>query len=288
MKTKLLLLVLVLIMGYSACKKGDTGAIGPAGKEGAPGASGSPGVKGADGSMFYSGTTVPATTIGKAGDLYFQTSTSLLFGPKTSTGWGTGVSIRGANGTNGSNGKAGSQFLSGTSIPATTVGVVGDFYFNTAQMVLYGPKTASGWGVGTNLKAEARVMYSGWTSATGFRDSVIDGANVPIAHIYAPYITAEAANQSMIMVYLDYGGGTFPLPYTMRGAVTVNTISYKLKLRELIIYRLTHQGATNIPLSGIIKYRYMIIPSNIYLGLKQRNIDLDNPEAVQEALKLFR
>ncbi len=41
--------------------------------------------------------------------------------------------------------------LNGASAPQSVVGSEGDFYINTATNQIYGPKTASGWGIGTSL-----------------------------------------------------------------------------------------------------------------------------------------
>ncbi|MEE3724114.1 hypothetical protein V2H21_01870 [Riemerella anatipestifer] len=41
--------------------------------------------------------------------------------------------------------------LNGASAPQSAVGSEGDFYINTATNQIYGPKTASGWGIGTSL-----------------------------------------------------------------------------------------------------------------------------------------
>src|SRR5690606_3798904 len=61
------------------------------GAAGSTGDTGATGAKGADGSQFLSGTAAP-TTQGKVGDFYFRTTTATLYGPKTSTGWGAGIS----------------------------------------------------------------------------------------------------------------------------------------------------------------------------------------------------
>lgn len=59
---------------------------------------------------IYSGAGAPASGTGADGDFYMQmagTGAPILFGPKTGTAWGSGVSLIGANGTNGQNGIAG-------------------------------------------------------------------------------------------------------------------------------------------------------------------------------------
>ncbi|TYR38210.1 hypothetical protein FXV77_02710 [Sphingobacterium phlebotomi] len=268
-----------------SCKKGD---IGPEGPGGPPGEQGIQGVKGADGSSILSGTNVPAASLGKLGDYYFRTGTGDLYGPKVAAGWGTPTKLKGADGKNGTNGKNGSQFLSGTAIPAANLGSVGDFYFNTSQMILYGPKSAAGWGIGTNLKAEARVMYSGWQSAVRFKDSVMDNTTMHIAHIYSPHITPSVESSAVVLVYLDYGGGVFPLPYTSRPLGRMSTISYKLKAREIVITRVAYDGGAIIPLSSSIRYRFMIIPSNFYVGMTRRGVDFKDPLAVDQAIKEFQ
>jgi hypothetical protein len=52
------------------------------------------GANGIDGNTIISGTTDP-TTQGVDGDYYLNTTTYVLFGPKTSSGWGTGKSLVG-------------------------------------------------------------------------------------------------------------------------------------------------------------------------------------------------
>lgn len=54
----------------------------------------------------------------------------------------------GNSGPQGPPGPRGSQFLSGNVDPTINVGLVGDQYLNTDTMVIFGPKTASGWGDG--------------------------------------------------------------------------------------------------------------------------------------------
>lgn len=51
------------------------------------------GPQGARGSQVLSGSIDPSPTIGLIGDQYINTSTGTLFGPKTTSGWGTGVSL---------------------------------------------------------------------------------------------------------------------------------------------------------------------------------------------------
>jgi hypothetical protein len=54
-------------------------------------------------------------------------------------------------GTTGPQGPRGTQLLSGNVDPSSIIGVIGDHYINTDTGKLFGPKTASGWGVGVFL-----------------------------------------------------------------------------------------------------------------------------------------
>lgn len=54
---------------------------------------GSSGPQGPRGSQVLSGNTNPSPAIGLIGDQYINTDTGYLFGPKTASGWGTGVPL---------------------------------------------------------------------------------------------------------------------------------------------------------------------------------------------------
>ena len=128
----------------SGCQKDST--------EGPQGEKGEQGIAGADGSTLLSGNGVPTTSLGKNGDYYLDKTAVAIYGPKTSTGWGEATSIKGETGNNG---KDGSKILSGTDIPVSLLGAEGDFYFDTQNIAIYGPKTTAGWGSPVSLKAPA-------------------------------------------------------------------------------------------------------------------------------------
>lgn len=54
---------------------------------------GDTGPQGPRGSQVLSGNVDPSPTIGLIGDQYINTDTGYLFGPKTASGWGTGVPL---------------------------------------------------------------------------------------------------------------------------------------------------------------------------------------------------
>jgi hypothetical protein len=90
------------------------GTAGAPGTPGTPGAPGSAGAAGAAGSQILSGSTPPTPTTGAPEDYYFDNVTDSLYGPKTSSGWGTAVSLRGSAGATGSAGQTGAQGPPGT------------------------------------------------------------------------------------------------------------------------------------------------------------------------------
>ena len=82
---------------------------------------------------------------------------------------GTNVTISPSGGTgvvtiNASGGSPTNTVLNGTTAPASGTGNVGDFYINTTNETIYGPKNTSGtpWGSPTSL-----IGPTGATGATG-------------------------------------------------------------------------------------------------------------------------
>jgi len=85
--------------------QGPVGAIGPQGPAGQTGAAGAQGIAGTNGKTILNGTAKPATSIGTIGDFYINTASDTLYGPKSSGGWGAGISLVGPKGSfpNGTN-----------------------------------------------------------------------------------------------------------------------------------------------------------------------------------------
>jgi hypothetical protein len=146
------ILITAALMLNSCSKTGGVGPAGPTGATGAVGPAGPAGANGANGSVIYSGATTPPAATGVVGDFYINLSTGLLYGPKTASGWGTGISLKGQTGAAGA---AGSQIFSGSGAPASTTGSIGDYYLDKTNYLLYGPKTATGWGTPIALQGPA-------------------------------------------------------------------------------------------------------------------------------------
>lgn len=233
--TNLLLLCTAVALITVSC--GKDGAAGPAGPSGATGATGSTGATGAtgpagaNGSVIYSGNTTPSTSTGAVGDFYIDLATSALYGPKTSTGWGSPVSLKGNTGAAGT---AGSKIYSGTGAPASTIGVSGDFYLDKANFRLYGPKVGTSWGSplslqgpegNANVKTDVfTVPASAWaSSSTGYM--LETGSGGYTEYFMQGYvrnnntITQDVLDNGMVLIYMTPSPANnpnqwAPLPYS--------------------------------------------------------------------------
>jgi hypothetical protein len=134
---------------------------------------------------FYSGEEIPPPSLGLTGDFYLKfqgpaappppTGNSvLLYGPKTTLGWGTPVELvgsqglqgeTGATGPSGQPGLNGKTILSGIVDPNSADGADGDFYLNTVTKIFFGPKSAGIWPSGFSIVGPAGPQ--GTTGETG-------------------------------------------------------------------------------------------------------------------------
>lgn len=67
---------------------------------------------------------------------------------------------QGEQGLKGEPGPDGSRIYAGAQTPNSTLGAIGDFYFNSQNSDFYGPKTDKGWGTPTNLKGNQGIPGS--------------------------------------------------------------------------------------------------------------------------------
>lgn len=227
-------LVIVLLMGgtlfFTSCSKsgskGDQGATGPAGPVGPAGQ---------DGSQIYAGNGAPAASLGNVGDYYLDQGADNLYGPKTSSGWGSPLSLKGsgpagATGATGAAGQSGSQILSGSGVPAAGVGNAGDYYLDITSYLLYGPKTAAGWGGGLLLKGKDGNQF---VNNYVFKNAVVPlQTGIGEIDFAVPAITAGIVSEGAILLYTDYdygsaqGGeiyGWYPLPIVIPNYLYITT-----------------------------------------------------------------
>jgi hypothetical protein len=203
---------------WAGCSK--TGPQGATGATGPQGVAGTSGQAGPAGSTIFSGSGAPADTLGLAGDFYIDEQAGALYGPKTISGWGTPVSLKGAQGAPGSTGAPGaagtngSTILSGTDTPAIALGTVGDYYFDQVTDSLYGPKTSAGWGTAVSLRGAtgaagapgtANVIYYNWV---GFKDAAWSSFNTLNGYrnypVLLPALTISMVNTGVVLVYIEH------------------------------------------------------------------------------------
>jgi hypothetical protein len=99
------------------------------------------GPAGADGQTLLSGDGAPGAGTGNDGDFYIDTTNDYLYGPKSGGVWPTpGLYLVGADGIDGQ------TILNGAGAPDDlSDGIDGDFYIDTDNHYLYGPKSGGAW-----------------------------------------------------------------------------------------------------------------------------------------------
>ncbi len=89
---------------------------------------------------------LPSAEVGLAGDLYLNQSNNDYYF-RSKTGWEKKGSLKGSvgnAGTNGSNGAAGTQWITGSGNPETSVGISNDLYLNTTTGAFF-KKSNNAW-----------------------------------------------------------------------------------------------------------------------------------------------
>lgn len=100
------------------------------GATGATGAAGAAGTNGTNGSKIYSGSGVPASSIGVDGDYYLDITGYLFYGPKTSGAWPAPINLKGPQGPPGTANVIYSDWYTPSSFSKTTV--FGTFHFSAS------------------------------------------------------------------------------------------------------------------------------------------------------------
>ncbi|WP_314286273.1 collagen-like protein [Capnocytophaga sputigena] len=122
-------------------EKGDTGATGQKGDKGDTGATGQKGEKGDTGATGQKGEKGDTGATGQKGEKG-NTGATGQKGDKGDTG-ATGQ--KGDKGDTGTPGQNGSKIYAGIGAPTINIGAVGDWYIDSQNKRLYGPKETSGW-----------------------------------------------------------------------------------------------------------------------------------------------
>ena len=264
------------------------------------------GANGLDGTIILSGEGAPTNSLGHNGNYYLDVATAILYGPKTSSGWGTGLSLKGAPGT------PGSQILSGSGTPAGSLGATGDYYLDKTNYLLYGPKTASGWGMPINLQGpqgNANVLVDtftlvnsdwAWNSVYSFSTPNASGDILTRYHDRAfSKVTQDILDKGEVMVYftpnLNNPNQWSPLPYsysfndkynynfvfeTMPGVVRLHFFFSAIGLAG---YPLPEPDTYDI---GRYKFKIVAVSGTIGTAIKRDHIHMDNYAEVSSYLGL--
>ncbi|OTG65042.1 collagen-like protein [Acinetobacter silvestris] len=144
---------------------------------------GAAGSNGVNGYSILSGQGTPSEEIGRVGDFYIDTNSTILYGAKTSTGWPkSGISLIGATGAAGSAGATGPQGIAGFSIisgqgaPTLSDGNVGDLYIDIVNGRLYSAKTVNGWNYANFTSLIGNTGAAGQNGRT-----ILNAARAPLA-----------------------------------------------------------------------------------------------------------
>lgn len=236
MKKLFYVFMMSLAIGIISCSK--DGAVGPEGQRGERGERGEKGETGAvgkDGNTILSGTSNPTSAQGAVGDFYINTASYLIFGPKTSSGWGSGKSVLGATGAKGDKGDKGDTGARGATGATGAKGdkgdkgdrgyiiyqsandphnqtfnptpIVGDFFLNTTtkDFFQYGlisiNPTKTGWYKVAKFSNTIQFTKTGVNLPVGNTGRVID--------FDLPWTVAE---KSVLNVYVKADNIIYPLP----------------------------------------------------------------------------
>jgi hypothetical protein len=166
------------------------------------------------GKSLLNGIVDPGAGVGANGDMYINSATQKLFGPKAAGAWPAGVNLKGTNGAagaagaNGTNGIDGNRLLTGSGAPAGGTGTNGDLYVDTATGLLYGPKALGVWGTGV-------AMYPTVVTLQAEIDAVQVTANAALPATSAPatlnFVASNTSAVASTIIPLAAGAGSYKL-----------------------------------------------------------------------------
>ena len=118
-------------------------------------------IEGADLAIWHSGVTVPANTLGKNGDFYFRIGAGSQAGSvyrKVSGSWVFLFDV---------DGEGIATWLSGTGVPSSTLGNIGDFYFRTDQGYVYKKTAITTWTFLRDITGPQGIRAATWHTGNG-------------------------------------------------------------------------------------------------------------------------
>ena len=252
--------------GTSNCPKGSKklvlgaqGVAGTNGLTGAAGLSGKDGVAGKDGKTLWNGVKDPESTWGAPGDMFINSVTKTLFGPKDlTTGWPAGVSMvgaAGATGPAGAQGPSGSSGSDGATGPAGSNATLTCAQGGTCIVGNPGPgggivfyvqiaTAAAPW---RYLEAAPNTWSGGstdpvitWCSnPSGFVSSLITGENTTVSTLTT--LGSGFRNTKMMLGTCTHGAGNMAASYNGGGKSDWHLPS-KDELNKLYLQKVTVGG----------------------------------------------
>jgi hypothetical protein len=115
----------------------------------------------------------------------------------------------------------------------------------------------------TGATGTANVIFSAWLTAPTASAETIDGTSGVSTTINAPELSEDILAKGSVLVYMSFGSGTYPLPYTSTAGGTANTISAIATLKKIKLFRFTHSGSGTINLPTSLTWRYILIPGGV-------------------------
>lgn len=340
-----LFFISIMALSLNSCigEDGEDGPMGPKGESGATGL---------DGNTVLSGSKAPTTSAGTTGDFYLDLKAQKLYGPKDDKGWGKGISLagdpgkdgnkgdkgdpgkdgkkgdKGDPGKDGKKGDKGDKGSSGAAIlkgaignnlqglpiaPDNAIGNIGDYYLDTDNKALWGPKIAAinganGWKTWTSLKGDtgdpgtANVIYSDWRLVNDSSWRIYSfsyGAAYASYSLRVPELTAENINSGMIQVYRrnpstpHLMGQSYPVPINRRiaiGSTTFVTEHIQMTIKEgeieLDYYILDGDEYQDpAPYLRDYEFRYVFIPGGVH-SLHEAGVDIIDYHGITEYFEI--
>jgi len=242
----------VTFPGKSACPKGTKklviGARGATGTNGLPGVAGLPGkdgINGKDGKTLWNGKIDPVNELGSPGDMFINTATNTLFGPKgVNSGWPVGVSMVGPKGERGATGPAGPAGPAGATggagapaAPAFTLSSSAET--RTVNTVATGFNILSTGGPITSFAISATPPGMSFNPSTGVLSGTPTSVAVPTTYIITAINATGSATRTFTLTVTTNivftvgqtgpGGGKIfyvaPTPFTC-GVARVSACTY--------------------------------------------------------------
>lgn len=163
-------------------------------------------------------------------------------------------------GPQGPQGEQGEQGISG---PVGPMGPAGDAGPPGPQ----GPAGDAGPQGPQGAPGTANVIYSPWMYASNLCTATFDNSFIWEADLPAPALDAAILNRGQVVVYINWGLGPVPLPYSSKAGGSASTISFLPQVGTITITRFTDSSTSTdagVTLAGFMQYRYVLIPGAVY------------------------